>query len=197
MLKLNPNHDLAYNNRGASYLDKNDLPNALRDFNEAIRIDPKDALFLANRADVLRRQGKLSEALADANKAIEIDQKHARALSVRDAIQADVKRIEEQSRKPPAQTQSRTEPTVNPTPALRARAQAHLEKRDYASAIADFTELIQRRQQGSGRLQWARQRLSSEPAVRSGHGGLRAGHSIEWPRLAAALQSRGDPRHAR
>ena len=133
---------MAYNNRGTLYLRNNDLPNALRDFGEAIRIDPRDALFLANRADVLSRQGKLSEALAEVNKAIEIDQKHARALFVRDAIQADVKRIEEQGKKPPAQTQSNTESPVNPTLALRARAQAHLDKRDYASAIADFTELI-------------------------------------------------------
>ena len=99
VLKLEPNHRWAYNNRGAAYLDKNDLPNALRDFNEAIRIEPKYALALANRADLLRRQGKLSEALADANKAIEIDQKLARAASVRDAIQADVKRIEEEKAK--------------------------------------------------------------------------------------------------
>ena len=141
-LKHNPNHDMAYNNRGTLYLRNNDLPNALRDFSEAIRIDPRDALFLANRADVLSRQGKLSEALAEVNKAIEIDQKHARALFVRDAIQADIKRIEEQGKKPPAQTQSNTESHVNPTLALRARAQAHLDKRDYASAIADFTELI-------------------------------------------------------
>ena len=84
-IKLNPNHDVAYNNRGVLYLRHNDLPNALRDFSEAIRIDPKDADFLANRADVLRRQGKLSEALADADKALEIDQKHARALGVRAA----------------------------------------------------------------------------------------------------------------
>ena len=143
LLKLEPNHRWANNNRGAAYLDQNDLPNALRDFNEAIRIDPKYALALANRAEVLRRQGKLSEALADANKAIDIDQKHARAVSVRDAIQADVKRIEEQNKKPPAQTQYKTEPTVNPTLALRERAYAHSRKRDYTSAIADFTELLQ------------------------------------------------------
>ena len=127
-IKNNPNNYWAYNNRGAIYLDKNDLPNALRDFTEAIRTNQRNTLAFANRAEVLRRQGKLSEALADANKAIEIE-KLPRALSVRDAIQADVKRIE-------GQTQSNTD-------SLRTRARAHFAKNDYASAIADYTELIQ------------------------------------------------------
>ena len=98
-IKHNPNGYLGYNNRGAIYLDRNDLPNALRDFNEAIRNNQSNALAFANRAEALRRQGKLSEALADANRAIEIDQKLAFAVSVRNAIQADLKRIEEEKAK--------------------------------------------------------------------------------------------------
>jgi len=43
---------LAFGNRGMVYHDKGDLDRAIADYDEAIRLDPTDALTFANRGSV-------------------------------------------------------------------------------------------------------------------------------------------------
>ncbi len=137
-IKLYPSHPGAYNNRGNVFLDRNELGAALSDFNEALRIAPKDAMVLSNKAEVLRRQGNLAAAQVEIRKALDIDAKLNRALSIQEAIAADMKR-------PGGPNQT----GVNNVPlpgadnnAIRQRATRHIDNKDYDSAIADMTEVI-------------------------------------------------------
>jgi lipoprotein NlpI len=69
-----------YTYRGNGYRDKNDLDRAIADFNEAIRLDPKDAVVFSLRGGVLSAKGDLDRAIADYNEAIRIDPKDAKAF---------------------------------------------------------------------------------------------------------------------
>jgi tetratricopeptide (TPR) repeat protein len=59
--------------RGRSYYTKNDNRAALRDFSEAIRLDPALAMAHNNRCAVYVRMRQFRQALADCTKAIELD----------------------------------------------------------------------------------------------------------------------------
>lgn len=61
-----------YNDRGIAYFDKRQWKNALDDYTEAIRLDPKFGEAYNNRAWTRFTAGEASQALADANKAVEL-----------------------------------------------------------------------------------------------------------------------------
>ena len=50
-IKLNPELDIAYNNRGFVYHRKGDFDNAIKDYNKAIQLNPDDAMVYSNRAE--------------------------------------------------------------------------------------------------------------------------------------------------
>jgi tetratricopeptide (TPR) repeat protein len=62
-----------YFQRGYARQDKGDLDGALADYNEAIRLDPNDALSYNNRGVIRKDKGDLDSALADYNEAIRLD----------------------------------------------------------------------------------------------------------------------------
>jgi tetratricopeptide (TPR) repeat protein len=70
---------IAYNNRGFVWHDKGDLDRAIADYNEAIRLDPKQANAYRNRGNAWREKGDLDRAIADLNEAIRLDPKYANA----------------------------------------------------------------------------------------------------------------------
>src|SRR5215813_5289103 len=51
------NRALAHNNRGYLYIEKGDYERAIRDLDEAIRLEPNNALFRHNRGDAYYRNG--------------------------------------------------------------------------------------------------------------------------------------------
>ena len=59
---------------------KGDFARAIADFDQAIRIDPRQARFLVSRGLAHREHGDLDSALADFSKAIEIDSRFADAF---------------------------------------------------------------------------------------------------------------------
>jgi tetratricopeptide (TPR) repeat protein len=62
-LKLDPKFQRAYNNRGAAWVKKGDRGRALRDYAEAVRLNPSDSTAAANHKDVaheIERLGSLS-----------------------------------------------------------------------------------------------------------------------------------------
>lgn len=127
-IRLNPAHTTAYQNRGLSYLDKNDPAAADRDFTKVIELtsaNKPDARAFAARAEARRRLGRLAEAQADIARALELDKNSSYFQKVRDSIQADIKR-----------------PAEDETTTLRKRASASLDQRDYQAVIAGFTQLI-------------------------------------------------------
>jgi tetratricopeptide (TPR) repeat protein len=73
----------ALNNRGVLYDDKGDYDRALETFNEAIRLNPLDAVTFYNRADVYYNKLDYKQAIADDDEAIRLDPKFADAYSDR------------------------------------------------------------------------------------------------------------------
>jgi tetratricopeptide (TPR) repeat protein len=139
-LKLNPRHSVAASSRGGQYLSKNDFANAEKDIDNAIETSGSNraalALAIAFKAELRRAQGRLAEAQKEIDRALEIQKDFPFGQSVRDSIQADVKRAEEKNRKPPPQVKE------DPSDALRKRALADLQKGDHDMALAQFNELI-------------------------------------------------------
>lgn len=62
----------AYNNRGVAYRIKANYAQAIDDFNEAIRLEPKFANAFNNRGVAYRNMGDLDHALADYDQAVSI-----------------------------------------------------------------------------------------------------------------------------
>src|SRR6478735_3680600 len=54
-----------YNNRGYAYRDKGDTDRAIADYNEALRLDPKNSKAYNNRGDIYWRKGENDRAIAD------------------------------------------------------------------------------------------------------------------------------------
>jgi tetratricopeptide (TPR) repeat protein len=77
-IKAHPASEL-YNNRGNLWRDRGELDNAIDDFNEAIRLDPKNAAAYNNRGSARSDKNELDKAIADFDSAIEIDPKFASA----------------------------------------------------------------------------------------------------------------------
>jgi len=126
-VRLNPDMYGAYFNRGLTYFTNNDLAAAERDFTRAIELSPGNANAgaLAYRAELRRRLNRLPEAQADIGRALDINKDDAYTQSVLNRIQADLKR-----------------PTEDDTTAVRKKARASLDQRDYDAAIGGFTQLI-------------------------------------------------------
>lgn len=72
-----------YHNRGFAYLQSRRYVEALRDFNQAIAINARDADAYMGRGALLSRTGKNDEALIDFDRAIEIDPRYAEAYAKR------------------------------------------------------------------------------------------------------------------
>jgi tetratricopeptide (TPR) repeat protein len=83
-IALAPDFAAAYWRRGkANLLYARNLEAALRDLDEAIRLDPSQAEFLVTRASILGWLGKPDAALADLNRALSLDPRSEHALTNR------------------------------------------------------------------------------------------------------------------
>jgi tetratricopeptide (TPR) repeat protein len=86
---------VAHVNRGIAYYDGGDLNRALADYNHAIRLDPKNAEALHNRADLHLRTGQLDDAIADYGRAIALNPKFASAFNGRGNALREVGKVDE------------------------------------------------------------------------------------------------------
>ncbi|EGL66779.1 hypothetical protein AGRO_0468 [Agrobacterium sp. ATCC 31749] len=83
-IEISPGSADAYWRRGkANLLCSRNLPAALKDLNEAIRIDPSQAEFFVTRASILGWLGEPARALADLNQALAHDPRSVHALTNR------------------------------------------------------------------------------------------------------------------
>lgn len=149
-LKHNPRSLPSLHNRALIQIKLGDLDKALADLDAAKAIDPKHKYVLANRADVLRRKGQLTEALDEVRAALDVDSTFDWAVQVRQSVEGELKRRDnagsaEQAlvkEKPPEnRSKNQDDPEIE---AIRTRAGNHLQRNDYDSAIADFTDIIRR-----------------------------------------------------
>ena len=80
-------HRLAalYGNRCAANINNGKSDEALSDCNQAIQLDPKNAVAYANRCAAHIHKGEIDDALSDCNQAIQLDSKNATAFHNRAA----------------------------------------------------------------------------------------------------------------
>lgn len=88
------NLSIAFNNRGNGYTLKKDDDKALSDFNQALRINPKNSLTFRNRANVHRRAKRYDSALSDYNDAIRLKPDYARAYDDRGDMYLEQKQFD-------------------------------------------------------------------------------------------------------
>jgi len=86
ILKLNPRHDEAYNNRGVERSRKGDKDGAIADYTEAIRLNPHHALAYNNRGIARSDKGDKDGAIADYTEAIRLNPQNAIAYYNRGTV---------------------------------------------------------------------------------------------------------------
>jgi tetratricopeptide (TPR) repeat protein len=79
----------AFNNRGFAYYRKAYLDPAFGDFEQAIRLDPKDAVAFNNRGLIYQAKGDLDRAIADYNETIRLDPTYIFAFNNRGGAYQD------------------------------------------------------------------------------------------------------------
>ncbi len=82
------NLSIAYQARANIYDDNARYPQAMADYDQAVRLDPQSAMAHYNRGLSLRRQGKLALALADYDEAIRLNPQFAEAFNNRGNVHA-------------------------------------------------------------------------------------------------------------
>lgn len=71
---------VAFDDRGAAYYRKGEYDRALGDFEQAIRLDAKNAFAYNNRGNVYQRNGQYDRAIADYDQAIRLKPDYADAF---------------------------------------------------------------------------------------------------------------------
>src|SRR5215467_2572573 len=69
--------------RGVLYENKGDHDHAIADFDQAVKLDPRNALAYIHRGEIHRRRGDSDRAIADAGQAIKLSPKSAAAYAIR------------------------------------------------------------------------------------------------------------------
>ena len=138
-IQLNPQMDMAYNNRGAAWMAQGDYHRAVGDFDRAIRLNPQDAGAHNNRGVAYKERGEYDLAIQDYDKAIELDPGFAGAFDNRGniyKIKGDYDRAIEEHGKAIELGSNSFEPFAN-------RAVAHYLKGDHDLAIKDYSVALQ------------------------------------------------------
>jgi tetratricopeptide (TPR) repeat protein len=75
-----------YTNRGVELKQKGDLDGALKDYDEAIKLNPGEYFAFNNRANVRRDKGDLAGAIADYTEAVRLEPAYAAAYTSRGLV---------------------------------------------------------------------------------------------------------------
>ena len=133
----NPN-SVAFRERGNAHADAGQLTRAIADYNQSIRLDPKDALTYRERGEAYARRGDHNQALADFDEAIRLDRKDDVAYRERGNTYAKLgdfqQAIEDYSQ---AIRLNRQDPA-----AYRGRGEAYVSSSKLTLAIVDYGQLI-------------------------------------------------------
>ncbi len=134
------NRALAHTNRGLARLNRGDVDQAIADFDEAIRLQPKQADAYNNRGNAYSRKRQWSRAIADYGAAIDLGPKSAlahynRGLAYHTVGELDraIADFEEAIRLDPKDPDAHNE-----------RGRAHHAKGEFDRAVADYGEAIRR-----------------------------------------------------
>jgi tetratricopeptide (TPR) repeat protein len=128
----------AFNNRGWAWYSKKDYNRAVKDYNEAIALDPKFTLAFRNRAAAWSDKKDYERAIKDYDEAIRLDPNHVETINRRGLTWSDreeydkaIKDYDEAIRLDPKYVH-----------AFNNRGIAWQDKREYDKAIKDYDEAI-------------------------------------------------------
>ncbi len=127
------------NERGVGYFRKKEWDLALADFTESLKINPRDNVLWANRADTYRNKKEYKLALEDSKKSIELNPKNKRNYYVRGLIYYDQNNYEFAI--PEFGEAVKLDPKYDE--AFYYRARSFFLKKEYKSAIPDFSKSIE------------------------------------------------------
>jgi tetratricopeptide (TPR) repeat protein len=133
---------LDYYNRGNSYLQKEDNDDAIADYTEVIRLDPKNVCVPCTyngRASAWSAKGDFDRALADYNQAIRLDPKDAKFPFNRGVAWWFLKQDPDRAMADFTQA-IRLDPTY--AKAFLLRGMVRYASKDYDGAIADFSDAL-------------------------------------------------------
>ncbi len=85
----------AYYNRGLAYYNLGEHRRAIEDYDQALRLDPGDALAYGNRAWALYLVGRNTEALGDVDRSLSLDPGNAEFINIRAHVLAALGRRNE------------------------------------------------------------------------------------------------------
>ena len=138
-IKLKPDLDVAYNNRGNAYAKKGELNNAIRDYNTAIKLKPNDAEAYYNRGNTYNEKGDFDNVINDYTEAIKLKPDYAEAYNNRGNAYAGKgdfnKAIEDYT--------MAIELSTEFAEAYFNRGNIYLKKDEVDNAIKDYTKVIQ------------------------------------------------------
>lgn len=137
-LKTQVSYPAIHNNRGLAWWQKHDLDRAIADFNEALRLDPKQSETLLNRALALKDKGEFEKAMADINAAIQIHPNDAGNYGTRGVIWLELGQLD----KALADFNENIHRNPKEPAAYNGRALVWRDKANYDASISDFTEAI-------------------------------------------------------
>ena len=138
LIKMEPTAD-NYDSRGNIYMKMKDYDRALKDFEQAIKLDPKNASAYDSRADLYMIQKKYDKAVADYDRAIKFEDWSSLRSYYIDDKQNAIKAKEADKK---IKTQLKAV-APNDKEKLRARAKAYKDLEDYELAIKDYTRLTE------------------------------------------------------
>ena len=85
-VKLEPNNDVHYSNRGMFFSESGDRQAAMADYNTAIKLNPNNSITYDNRGILKAQNGDAKGALSDYNLAIALDPMYAASYANRSQI---------------------------------------------------------------------------------------------------------------
>ena len=139
------NRAVAYKNRGNAYYNKKDYDGAIADYNEAIRLDPSQALnyrvlAYVNRARIYFDKKDYDRAIADDSEAIKLDPKLATAYNRRGVAYLNKRDLDRAF----ADYNEAINLSPNFAAAYNNRGGIHQRRNDFDLAFADYSEAIRR-----------------------------------------------------
>jgi len=134
----NANDSSAYAKRGVDYLMQGQLDAAIREFNEAIKLDPKNFSYYGNRGAAYVMQGKNEAAIRDLNEAIKLNSNNPSCYISRGAAYLKQDRYDEAIKD--FNEAIRLNP--NNSRAYGNRGKAYKAQGQYESAVKDFDEAM-------------------------------------------------------
>ena len=124
--------------KGMAASNSGDLDGAIANFNEALRLDPKNAVVFFNRGWAYSRKRDDDRAFADYSESIRLDPKNSGAFNNRGLIYSNKREYD----KAIADFNEAVQSNPYNFQAFNNRGLAYSNKRDYDKAIADYNEAI-------------------------------------------------------